>query len=378
MRDVETTPRASDPSSVLRARVGEILRAWEAAEPEGAARQSVRTFLGDCLEHVAATLDGTERTPECDALHPEDLTCAARGILIVREHALMRLERDGKPLLPEQRAAGCVLDRALRAVLDRISEERERLARCAAEAFDAERLQREAVELRERMLSIVSHDLRSPLAAIDLGGAVLLELPSTRGDPFVQKQIGVIRRNVDRMSRLIRDLLDMSSIHAGRLTLEQEHCGLSGLLADSLGAYEEAAREKNITLRTELRLEGDPIACCDRERMTHVLTHLLGNAIKFCDPGAEVKVVAEVVGREARVIISDTGSGIPEHDLPHVFDLFWKSESHRGSGLGLYVARGIVEAHGGRIGAERNEPRGSKFWFTLPLLETPQERLAEP
>lgn len=244
----------------------------------------------------------------------------------------------------------------------------EELGRLASQAIANAQLHREvttAAALRERMLAIVSHDLRSPLAAIDLGSAVLLELPATQRDPLVQKQVALIRRNVDRMSRLIGDLLDMSSIQAGALTLERSPCALGALLAETLEAHEPLAREKSIALRSEVHV-GERVACCDRDRIHQVLSNLLGNAIKFSEPGGEVRLLAEERGTEARVTVIDTGPGIPEADLPHVFELFWKGSRH-GTGLGLFIARGIVEAHGGRIGVESRSREGSTFWFTLPL-----------
>lgn len=257
---------------------------------------------------------------------------------------------------------------------DRDVQLAEELARLASNAIvNAELHHRatEAIELRERVLSVVSHDLRSPLAAIDLAGAVLLELPATRGNTFVQKQLTLVRRNVGRMSRLIGDLLDMSSIQAGRLSLEREPCALVPLLAETLEAHQDAAREQTIALESDLRMGEHVLAPCDRDRVHQVLSNLLGNAIKFCEAGAEITLSAEVRGREARIAVVDTGPGIPEPELPHVFELFWKSPRHRGTGLGLFIARGIVEAHGGRMGVQSEEQRGSTFWFTLPLGEGP-------
>lgn len=380
MSDVDTpAPRPmNSPASRLRARFDELLAIWEDTERENSTRGEVRAFLRECLERVAAALeneasaandDRNEASPSI-TLEPDALTSACRGLVMLREHALSHLARDSAAGERDTRLAERIFDAALHAVLDRIAERREQLARLALEASTASRMHQEAVELRERMLSIVSHDMRTRLAAIDLGGAVLLELPSTRGDPFVQKQINIIRRNVERMSRSIRDLLDMSSIHAGRLSLERKLCSIAQLIMDGVNAMQPAAREKNVALRCDLQV-GDEMAHCDPERMHSVLSHLIGNALKFGEPGAEIRIEARVEGDEVRVEISDSGPGIAEADLPHVFNVFWKGKGHRGSGLGLYVAHGIVEAHGGRIGAERNESKGTTFWFSLPLKRTP-------
>ena len=345
-----------------RERQEEILTAWVAREPR--APVAVRAFIAECLEQAGAR-EQPASPPELAGLDAEELTCAARGLVVVRELALRELalrraDRDDGPIARERRAAS-VLDRALSAVLDRLAAEREELAR-------RHRAAAEAVELHERVLAVMAHDLRSPLAAIDLGGAVLLELPATRGDPFVRKQAELIRRNVGRMSRLIADLLDSATIHAGRLALERRRCPLSALVSEALDAHRASAREKEIALRSDVRL-GDQVARCDRERVRQALSQLLGHAIELCETGAEVTLQAEVCGSDARVTVAGSGPGIPEPDLPHVFELFWSGQGRRAKGIGLFIARGIIEAHGGSIGVERNERQGSTFWFTLPLTD---------
>lgn len=340
-----------------RERQEEILTAWEAREPR--APVAVRAFIAECLEQAGAR-ELPASPPGLAELDAEELTCAARGLVVVRELALRRTDRDEGPNARERRAASA-LDRALSAVLDRLASEREELAR-------RHRAAAEAVELHERVLAVMAHDLRSPLAAIDLGGAVLLELPATRGDPFVRKQAELIRRNVGRMSRLIADLLDSATIHAGRLALERRRCPLSALVSEALDAHRAIAREKEIALRSDVRL-GDQVARCDRDRVRQALSQLLGHAIELCETGAEVTLAAEVCGSDARVTVAGSAPGIPEPDLPHVFELFWSGHGRRAKGIGLFIARGIIEAHGGSIGVEPNERQGSTFWFTLPLTD---------
>ena len=357
MSDVEVSAaRMSDPTGLSRERQEEILTAWRAEDPT--APLAVRAFLAACLAQASA--DSPSIPPELAELDAEELTCAARGLVVVRELALRRGEREDGPPARERRAASA-LDRALSAVLDRLAAEREELAR-------RHRAAAEAVALHERVLAVMAHDLRSPLAAIDLGGAVLLELPATRGEPFVRKQAELIRRNVGRMSRVITDLLDSTSIHAGRLALERRRCPLSTLVSEVLDAHRALAQEKEIALRADVRLD-EQVARCDRERVHQALSQLLGHAIERCETGAEVTLHAEVCGSDARVSVTGGGPPIPEPDLPHVFELFWSGQGRRAKGVGLFIARGIIEAHGGSIGVEPNERQGSTFWFTLPLAD---------
>jgi signal transduction histidine kinase len=361
MSDVDVSAaRASDPSGLSREWQGEVLTAWEAGDP--AATVEVRAFIAECLDQVGASLAGSSVRPlELAGLDPTDLRCAAGGVVVVRELALRRLEGDDRASTREQRVAASVLDRALHAVIDRLALEREELARRHHDAM-------RSIEQHERVVALMAHDLRSPLAAIDLGGAVLLELPTTRADPFVQKQAQLIRRNVGRMTRLIADLLDSSTIRAGHLALERQRCALSALLGEAVEAHRALALEKEVALEADVRI-GDHVARCDRARVHQALSQLLGTAIELCDAGNEVTLVAEACGAEARVSVIDTGPGIPEPDMPHVFELFGGGPGRRSKGLGLFIARGIIEAHGGRIGVERNERQGSTFWFTLPLTD---------
>jgi signal transduction histidine kinase len=249
----------------------------------------------------------------------------------------------------------------------------EELARMASTAIENARLHeatREAVQLRDRILALVSHDLRTPLTAIDLSGAVLLETPQARDDRFLHKQLEIIRRNAARMSRLIGDLLDMSSIQSGRLTLELRRCVLAPLLAESVESQLAIAEEKGVALRAELDIQGDDVSMCDRDRIHQVLANLIGNAIKFCERGGSVTLRAECGGGEARISVTDTGPGIAPEDIEHVFELFWKGKvgAQRGTGLGLFIARGLVEAHHGRMWVDSRTGGGSRFCFTLPLV----------
>jgi PAS domain S-box-containing protein len=242
------------------------------------------------------------------------------------------------------------------------------LAERAAMAIDNAHLHdetRRAVQLRDQILAIVSHDLRNPLSAIDLGSQLLRESAVAGGDAVGTRQAEIIQRNTARMARLIGDLLDVSSIQAGKLAIERRPIDLGALLAEAHEAHDPMARDKGVLFQLDVEV-GDARVSGDRDRLLQVLSNLIGNAIKFCHAGEGVTLEARVVDGRARVRVADTGPGIPEQDRAHVFDLYWKGR-RGGTGLGLAISKGIVEAHGGRIAVEAPGPRGSVFVFTLPL-----------
>jgi PAS domain S-box-containing protein len=245
------------------------------------------------------------------------------------------------------------------------------LARRAAAAIENARLHAEttrSVELRDQILAIVSHDLRNPLGTIDLSASLLLRHPAASSEPQVVSQASLIRRNARRMARMISDLLDLSALRSGRLSLVPQHVPLAPLLLEALEAHEAAARDKQITLDKDLAV-AERFVLADRDRLLQVMGNLLGNAIKFCGPGGRVLLKAEPRDGEALVAVKDTGPGINAEDLSHVFEVYWKKPvGEPGTGLGLYITRGLIEAMGGRIWVESQPGAGSTFSFSLPLV----------
>jgi PAS domain S-box-containing protein len=247
------------------------------------------------------------------------------------------------------------------------------LAERGAMAIDNAQLHdetRRAVQLRDQILAIVSHDLRNPLSAIDLASQLLYESATGAGDARASRQASIIRRNAARMARLIGDLLDVSSIQAGKLAIVRRPVELGPLMAEAREAHEPHARDKGIDFDVRAEVDGARLSG-DRDRILQVLSNLVGNAIKFCRAGDRVTVQARVVDGQARIQVSDTGPGIPEQDRGHVFDLYWKGR-RGGTGLGLAISKGIVEAHGGRIEVAGGPERGSTFAFTVPLVQHEQ------
>jgi signal transduction histidine kinase len=241
----------------------------------------------------------------------------------------------------------------------------EELGRLVGVAFDNARLYADAqraIRAREEVLAVVSHDLKNPLEAVMLSAALLLR---TGESPRVQRYAETVQRSAARMDRLIRELLDLSSIDAGRFRVEPRPERLHDVIEEALAVLSPLANEKDVILRAEPP-ERDEEVPLDRERILQVLSNVVGNAVQFSGRGGTVTVRSAVLADRARVEVADDGPGIAEEDLPHVFDRFWKSHSRRGTGLGLAIARGIVEAHGGELSVESRVGEGSKFVFTLP------------
>ncbi len=244
------------------------------------------------------------------------------------------------------------------------------LGRRAALAVDNARLYqqaREATRLREEVLAVVSHDLKNPLGAVQLS-ARALGGKLGGADPRLRRHLDIIERSAGRMEHLIADLLDVASIQAGRLAIERREEPVGPLVDEALAIHAPLAADKGVTLRSEASPSG-AIVHADHERMLQVLGNLLGNAIKFGGAGAQVVVRAERRAGEVLFSVADTGPGIPADELSHIFEPYWSAARHakKGTGLGLYISRGIVEAHGGRIWAESTVGVGSAFHFTVPL-----------
>lgn len=283
--------------------------------------------------------------------------------------------------------------RRMRAEEERMRfEAREQAARAEVAAQQRERSRAEAAEreaqravrTREDVLAIVSHDLKNPLGSIALSTQLMRRLlpPGEEGERL-RKHTHTIERSVERMDRLIRDLLDMASVQAGQLKLDLRRYEVEDLVRDGLVLLEPLAIEKQVELRTHLCREPCWVEC-DRERFFQVLSNLVGNALKFTPEGGTVTVeaVPETGSGEGflRFSVHDTGPGIPAEALPHLFEPFWQVEGtgKKGTGLGLTISRGIVMAHGGSLEVESEQGQGSTFSFTLPLASLETRRAPEP
>jgi len=288
----------------------------------------------------------------------------------------------GRDHLLDLRLLHGAIDKAIAAAIERYTAARARTLRALEQfretaermAVENARLYQEsqaAVHSRDEILAIVSHDLRNPLGAIDLAASNLALQPDAA--PRVQKQIDVIRRSAARMQQLIADLLDMASLLASGLKLELAPEDAGPLIGEVVAINEPMAAEKGLKIIVQHEL--DRPVLCDRARVEQVLANLLGNAIKYGRPGDVIFVRSEEHAGHARFSVADSGPGIAPSEMEHLFDPYWsaKRDSVKTStGLGLYIAKGLVEAHGGAIWVQSKLGEGATFSFTLPLYEPPR------
>jgi signal transduction histidine kinase len=226
----------------------------------------------------------------------------------------------------------------------------------------------DALSHRDTFLGLVSHDLRNLLGGIVIN-AELLSARASGHDDGEQTLVATarIQRYAARMNRLIGDLLDVASIDAGKLSVTPAPVDAAELIAEAVDTFQDAASAKGISLQSETAERPLP-AVLDHDRMLQVLANTIANAIKFTSSGGSIRVRCESAGEELRFTVSDTGSGIPGNMLEAVFERFWQvgKDDRRGVGLGLYISKCIVEAHGGRIWAESQLGEGTRVCFTLP------------
>ncbi len=245
------------------------------------------------------------------------------------------------------------------------------LAQLASVALENARLFKaatEATRARDDLVAIVSHDLRNPIHTIHMAASFLLDIaPATDRRLQARRQLEVIQRSATRANRLIQDLLDVARIQAGGLAVDPIPIDVKSLVHEAAEAATPLASASHLRVETEVP-EPSPMVSSDRERILQVFANLIGNAIKFTPKGGEIRIHAVCDSSEIRFVVADTGPGIPAEHLDHVFDRYWqaKSTAKLGTGLGLSIAKGIVEAHGGRIWVESPPNSGAQFNFTLP------------
>ncbi|MGD0611473.1 MAG: HAMP domain-containing sensor histidine kinase [Anaerolineales bacterium] len=228
--------------------------------------------------------------------------------------------------------------------------------------------QHEVEQLRTDLIAWVGHDLQTPLASIRAILEALADGVVT--DPqAVQRYLATAQRAVRSLSELIDDLFQMAQLDAGGLTLDRSDNSLSDLISDTLESFSALAAGQGIALAGSVAADVDPVFM-DAARIGRVLSNLVGNALRYTPKGGRVEVHASRKGQKVEVTVSDTGEGIREEDLPYIFDRFYRGEKSRnralgGAGLGLAIARGILQAHGGEIRAESLPGQGTRFIFQL-------------
>ncbi|MBD8120582.1 GAF domain-containing protein [Pseudomonas lutea] len=248
------------------------------------------------------------------------------------------------------------------------------LRRSALEADLSRQVLREqdAVRARDELVAVVSHDLRSPLTVIVMQCGMMQRVIAADASPASKRlnsAIDTLQRASGRMTRLLEDLLDTSKIEAGRYSIDVQPLDVSQFFEDTWSLLSPLAQNKYIeltfTTEPELKMFADP------ERMFQVLSNLVGNAIKFTPKAGTVSVNARADGDTVVVTVVDSGNGIAPDQLPHIFERYWRIREGNpsGTGLGLYISRGIVKAHGGDLSAASEPGVGSEFRFTVPRAQ---------
>ncbi len=229
---------------------------------------------------------------------------------------------------------------------------------------------REAMSARDDSMAIVAHDLKNPLNTMLLRTHIMLQRVADGGGSEgagITHNLEVLQRTVRHMKQLIGDLTDATKIHAGRLHLERQECTLQQALEPAIESMRLLSREKGVEFDARvppniLRLSAD------QPRITQVLDNLLGNSLKFTPPGGKITLQVAILEKEAQVSVADTGPGIPDRALKRIFEPYWQEQKTSGMGLGLFIAKTIIEGHGGRIWVESDLGRGTTFFFTLPSI----------
>ncbi len=243
----------------------------------------------------------------------------------------------------------------------------------AVNVFMRDLREREAVQVERReFVSTVSHELRMPLTSMKMYADMLGEGDAGELNTQQQRLVNNMKSTVDRLSRMVDDLNVVSMLEAGRFSLQSENFDMDDLVLSAIEVAEANFTERSMTVRA-IHSGSPAIVDADRERMLQVLVNLLNNAAKYAYEATEIVVTVSIGGNEVRVEVADKGTGIDPSELEAVFESFYRSKSARisrtsGSGLGLSIAKGFVEAQGGRIWAESTLGEGSKFIFTLPLV----------
>jgi signal transduction histidine kinase len=236
-----------------------------------------------------------------------------------------------------------------------------------------ERRLRELMEIKSEFTSMVSHELRTPLACIKEGIDIVADGTCGSLSAAQEAQLCIAKRNVDRLARLLDQVLTYQRLEARRLELSREAADLNRIATQAADAFELSARRSGLRIALDLASEL-PRVDCDPDRISQVLCNLLSNALKFSERGT-IHVRTERTAQGVRVLVEDQGPGIPRAELPRLFQGFVRirragARPVEGTGLGLAIARQIVELHGGEIGVESQPGRGSSFHFTLPVASS--------
>lgn len=353
------------------------------AEAEGALRRTavahrdaelerlLSAHLGEVIHDVPEALALVVRERETRIIGYASSLLAYAGVAPDEQRSLLAV-----PLVSRGQTLGVILAAAAEGKLFTKEDAAlvNELSRHGSLAIDNARLyfeSQQAVQAREEVLAIVSHDLRSPLNAVMLA-ASLLQTSGTIA-PQDREELEIIDISAKRMQRLIEDLLDVTRLEGGkRLPIQRAPIDVESLFAETHELFKSEAATSSITLQYHV---GDvPRVYADRHRVLQVLSNLIGNAMKFTPAGGMITYRAESRSSNVLITVADNGPGIPKGNLGDIFNPYWQAKrtARLGAGLGLPIAKGIVESHGGKIWVESEQGKGTKFFFTLPVaIETP-------
>lgn len=237
-----------------------------------------------------------------------------------------------------------------------------------------------AIRMRDDFVAIVSHDLKNPLSSVLMNASLIEKVfadSSENSKRIIRRSSGTIGSAARRMNELISGILELNKMEGGKLSIEVSECDFAALINEIEQIFESVAAAKSIRFSTQIE-KNLPLIVCDRQRMFQVLSNLVGNALKFTPSSGDVTIRATVNTLDLCVTVSDSGPGIAASDLGQIFDRGWqaKATARLGSGLGLSIAKGIIEAHGGRIEVKSTLGKGSSFYFTFPIQKDLWQRSA--
>jgi signal transduction histidine kinase len=226
---------------------------------------------------------------------------------------------------------------------------------------------REAEELKSTFISVISHELKTPVALIKGYVGTLRREDATWDREVIKDSLAVIEEEADRLTGLIENLLDASRLQAGGLSISFSDVDLQTLTSRIAQRFQTQSSIHNITVEFP---DDFPIVTGDEARLEQVLSNLLSNAIKYSPQGGEIQITGQLRPAQVIICVTDPGPGIAPEDIPHIFDRFYRSSNvkrtTKGAGLGLYLARAVIEAHGGRIWIDPRPGKGARICFSIP------------
>lgn len=227
---------------------------------------------------------------------------------------------------------------------------------------------KEIDKLKSDFFSLMSHELRTPLTTIKEGTNIFLEgLEEGEATKKQKKLMTIINEESIRLINLVNSLLDLSKVEAGMMVYNFTQADITLLIKKVTREIEPLSMTKKITVKTEIQ-DGLPLVKMDSDRILHVLRNLLGNALKFTEDGGQVAMSAEADNKVLKVSVSDTGRGISKDDLNSIFEKYHKvNAKDKGTGLGLFIVKHFIDAHGGKVWVEETSTQGTTFSFALPL-----------